>query len=204
MKNMKLVTIIGIAAAISLTSCKSNSSGKESTPDTTIAEEMAPQEIELGNDRLTFTSKYEFEKNDKMSEQINLSSPKVIEAAYYNLNISKSIGTAGLNYQYLTVYPSMDGAVNGLINGYEGVKGITITEKNIDDVSAEIGLPSKLGYGKMTINTTEDGISIGEFCFLVVQKDKKLLLFQGIFQKEGTQQAVDFMNLLQTVRFVDK
>lgn len=211
MKKSKILLAICVLFSISLVACKNEKKkpdvvdemvAKSKAKTSTNAEQEAPtsKELKLGDNKLIYLSNYAFVKNVIMTEKINTPDNKTVEAAYYDLTIPKSIGKIGVNYSKQKVKPSLDGAINGLLQGYKKLDYVAISDEKLEDISDKLGHHAKMGSGKMSINTTEDGLSNGEFIYMVLQKGNELLLFQGIFKNAGTEHAKNFQEMLENIK----
>ncbi len=162
-----------------------------------------PTAIEIGAIKLEYQSPYKFSKDAARSQSLRTMSPKIKDAAAYNLNIPQQQGTAGYSYFSYSEKPSVDGALEGIINGYLGMGDVKILSNKREDVSSRIGYDAKMATGSMSMKEAS-GQNYAEFSHLVIQAGNEMIIFTGVFEEPSNQGSKSFLELLNSIKSTSK
>ncbi len=201
---MKKVTFIFcscVAMALVITSCKESNSEKGEV--TTEVVDATPKEFLFADSKVSYNSNYTLVKNVKKSETVKMVNPNIVEAAYYDLNMPKEAGMAGVNCQKIKGDVNIEKMLDAVIGSYAKIKDVKLDEQSITDVSATVGLNAKLAKGKILFDDYKGGFTTGEYSVMVVEKGKEAFLFQGLFEKEGSPFAIGFSKMLNDIKVID-
>lgn len=194
MKNLKIKVLpICIMAsslmATAITACKDNQPKEKSVVDQMVeqskAKEMehknvneAPKELNVGKTTITYHSQYSFVKNENKSQQIKAVNPQIVNAEFYDQNISNLKGNVALTYTDNSVKPNLENAIDGLIKGYKNMPGAIITEVNKKDVSSQFGYPAIMASGKIKLSKNGETFD-GTFQNISILKGNEIFNFQA-------------------------
>lgn len=194
MKNLKIKVLpICIVAsslmAAAIVACKDNQSKEKSVVDQMVeqskAKEMehknaneAPKELNVGKTTITYHSQYSFAKNENKSQQIKAVNPQIVNAGFYDQNISNLKGNVALTYTDNSVKPNLENAIDGLIKGYKNMPGAIITEVNKKDVSSQFGYPAIMASGKIKLSKNGETFD-GTFQNISILKGNEIFNFQA-------------------------
>jgi len=194
MKNLKIKVLpICIVAsslmALAITACNDNQPKEKSVVDQMVeqskSKEMerknaneAPKELNVGKTTITYHSQYSFVKNENRSQELKSFNPQVVNAGFYDQNISNLKGNIALTYTDNSVKPNLDNAIDGLINGYKNMPGAEITDVNKKDVSNQFGNPAIMASGKIKLSKNGETFD-GTFQNLSILKGNEIFNFQA-------------------------
>ncbi|GEM_PF-2406540 len=194
MKNLKIKVLpICIVAsslmALAITACNDNQPKEKSVVDQMVeqskSKEMerknaneAPKELNVGKTTITYHSQYSFVKNENRSQELKSFNPQVVNAGFYDQNISNLKGNIALTYIDNSVQPNLENAIDGLLNGYKNMPGAEITDVNKKDVSNQFGNPAIMASGKIKLSKNGETFD-GTFQNLSILKGNEIFNFQA-------------------------
>ncbi|HPE82772.1 MAG TPA: hypothetical protein PLV43_03560 [Aequorivita sp.] len=194
MKNLKIKVLpICIVAssllAMAITACKNDQPKEKSVVDQMVEQSKAkemerknakdtPKELNLGKTMLSYTSQYAFVKNENKSQQIKAVNPQIVDAGFYDQNISNLKGNIALTYSNYSVKPNLEDGINGQIEGYKKMPGVEIGSVNKKDVSNQFGYPAIMTSGKFKLSKNGETFD-GNFHNLSIVKGNEAFNFQA-------------------------
>lgn len=155
--------------------------------------------LKFGNKTLEYTGKYLFSLNPEISKNMKAANPGLVAMEYYKLMTPPS-ATIGLSYQKLSEKTNMQGAIDGILNGYDNIDGVKIIEENLEDVSDRYGFPAKLSTGKMQILNENGGTDTGEFKNLFIDNKNEIWIVQGIFESVDSDEMNAYTTILNSIK----
>lgn len=155
--------------------------------------------IKFGTKSLEYTGSYLFSLNQERSKNMMSVNPDLIETAYYRL-LTPPSATVGLSYQKLKGTTNLDGAVNGILEGYNRIEGVKITGQKIEDVSSKYGFPARMASGTMQIINKNGGTDAGEFKNLLIDNKNEMWIIQGIFESIGSVESIAYNDILNSIK----
>ncbi len=196
MKN-KLLLFPVLLTLFFLSGCKDNSKIDENSTTQEVVETstIEAKHLQLGNNKLIYSSQYNFVVNTKFTQEL-LSLEGVTDAAYYNLGLPQNQGLIGVSYQKLINEPNVNGAINGILGGYESIPGVSLTNETLNDVSKKYGVNAKLGRGNIGFSGEN---TLGEYGFLILVNPNEIIMIQGLFEQAGTKDVENFFTLLHSL-----
>tara|TARA_R110002072_G_scaffold260722_4_gene419247 strand:+ start:26285 stop:26914 length:630 start_codon:yes stop_codon:yes gene_type:complete len=208
MKNTVL-TFLSILLVFTFTSCKdgkitdSNSSTivtNDSTLDSEKKEDPSKNKLktlQLGEHQLNYESNYEFVYDDIFTQNLKATQPLIVDAKYYNFSMPRDRAIIGLNYSSYETNVNVDGAIDGILGGYENIPGVVLSNQKIEDVSNNYGVTAKIGSGNIVFSTQS---AVGEYRFLILSNENEMIMIQGLFEHVGLKSAEEFLTLLKSIK----
>lgn len=208
MKNTVL-TFLSILLVFTFTSCKdgkitdSNSSTivtNDSTLDSEKIEDPSKNKLktlQLGEHQLNYESNYEFVYDDIFTQNLKATQPLIVDAKYYNFSMPRDRAIIGLNYSSYETNVNVDGAIDGILGGYENIPGVVLSNQKIEDVSNNYGVTAKIGSGNIVFSTQS---AVGEYRFLILSNENEMIMIQGLFEHVGLKSAEEFLTLLKSIK----
>ena len=192
MKKINILPICIVASSLmawAITSCKNDQPKEKSVVDQMVEQSKAKEmerknendvskELNVGKTTITYHSQYSFVKNKNRSQEIKMVNPQIIEAGFYDQNISNLKGNIALTYTNNSVKPNLENAIDGLISGYKNMRGAEITDVNKKDVSGQLGYPAIMASGKIKLSKNGETFD-GTFQNLSILKGNEIFNFQA-------------------------
>lgn len=157
--------------------------------------------LKFGNKTLEYTGTYLFSLNPEMGENMKAANPGLVEMEYYKLMTPPS-ATIGLSCQKLKEKTNMQGAIDGILNGYHNIQGVKIIAENLEDVTSQYGFPAKLSTGKMQIPNENGGRDTGEFKNLFIDNKNEIWIVQGIFETVNSAEMAAYSDILNSIKII--
>lgn len=137
-----------------------------------------PKELNVGKTTITYNSHYTFVKNENKSQQLKAVNPQIMDAGFYDQNISNLKGNIALTYSHNSVKPNLDNGIDGLIDGYKSMPGAEITGINKKDVTSQFGYSAIMASGKIKLSKNGETFD-GTFQNLSILKGNEIFNFQA-------------------------
>lgn len=209
MKKLIIISIFSSLSTLILINCGNKKTDAEIAAEIEAKYGTNKEEVEVSKIQertinlvdytLTYSSQYLFSWNTALSENFK-KIDGVADAKVYQLGMPEKLGMTAIVYQKNLKDSDIEGAINGLLNGYEN-SGSVISNHSVTDVSDKYGFVSKLGKGNITFNDTKE---VGEYAFLVVADKKHAIQIQGLFETAGSEEAKKFAALLESISIEKK
>lgn len=189
---MKTFQTLGLFLILVNIACKQDNQTTKSIEKET----KTTQTLQLGNHQMSYNSQNVFTLNEATT--LNIKNDKsVLDGGYYNLNTSSENHIIGLNYQKLNNIIDLDFAIDNVVKGYNNIKGASLFDNKLYDVSEEFGMKAKTARG--LINFEGESIN-GEYVVFAINTDNTLILIQGLFMQTGDPAINEFLELLKSIK----
>lgn len=208
MKNTKIIAALFFGCAI-IVSCGDSKTGEEIAAEIDAKyggnkqeEEVSKIEtrtIDLVDYTLSYNSQYLFSLSTELTADFK-TIDGVADAKVYRLGFPDREGMIGLSYQKNKSKTDVEGAINGLLNGYVN-SGAVLSNQSITDVSDQYGVSAKLIRGNILYADTK---VLGDYISLILADDKYAVQIHALFESSGGTEVEKFIALLESVSLKKK
>lgn len=161
--------------------------------------EAAPTLLAIGERTLEFHSPYKATKDVAKSADLKSSAPEIVDAGFYMFNVPAREAMAAYTSISYSVAPSLDGALQGIVDAYKRAGYVESPSNAAEDVSQRVGLPAKMVKGTLS-KSTPSGQTYDQFVNMVIQSENDIVIFQGFFDEPDGQASESFQKTVNSLK----